>query len=639
MQTRTTTINSIRVALPGYLPFSPGSGIPFGGPQKLLQLYNDMTWFAGTHDLRFGGSFVHIMDDRTFGAYQTAAETLGNNLAQALDNLVTGNLYQFQFVLDPQGKFPGDQISLPARAPSFTRNNRYNEWAAYANDAWSFRPNMTLNLGVRYEYYGVQQNTDPSLDSNFYYGTGSNIWERIKNGSVQVAPNSPVGGLWKPDKNNFAPRLGWAWDIKGDGSTALRAGYGMAFERNFGNVTFNVIQNPPNQAVALYQAGVDVPTIAITTDNLGPFSAPTGTVTIPRTSLRHVDENITNAYAHFWSAAYAQQLRGRSTASIEYTGSAGENQYLIISQNGAGSAANYLNDPDPRARLLPQYNNINSRTNGGISRYNGVTFGLENRGVGESGLSFTARYTLARAKDELSSTFSESANNANLGLLDPYNPKLDYSYADYDVRHRFSIGGIWEIPVGRNSGGVVKQVVSGWQAAFIYTAQSGTPFTMYDCSNSIVAFCPRMLQVSGTALPGKGPGDPPSTGDPNNYTYFDFSNQLPLVGSYVNPKTGTSDFGPFPSNMTERNIFRRPGKWNLDAVFSKRFRFSNTKAVQARIEMYNVFAHANLYIDSASNDISAGPIVTAFRGYVAPLQGAPQGDGQRRVQLAVKFEF
>ena len=135
------------------------------------------------------------------------------------------------------------------------------------NDAWRIRPNLTLNLGLRYEYYGVQHNKNPELDSNFYFGSGSTLQERIRNGSVQIAKDSPVGGLWQKDKNNFAPRVGFAWDIFGDGKTSLRGGYGMSYERNFGNVTFNVIQNPPAQTVVALTAGVEVPSLAISRDN------------------------------------------------------------------------------------------------------------------------------------------------------------------------------------------------------------------------------------------------------------------------------------------------------------------------------------------------------------------------------------
>jgi outer membrane receptor protein involved in Fe transport len=630
IKSTTTNLLNTRIALPGYLPFAPGSAIPFGGPQNLFQVYQDQTWLKGRHDLRFGGSFVRIMDNRTFGAYENAVQYLGSNLANALDNMVRGQILQFSGAVDPKGKFPGQAIALPATSPSFTRNNRYNEYAVYFNDSWAAARNLTISLGARYEYYGVQHNSDPSLDSNFYYGPGASLPEQIKNGSVQIAGDSPVGGLWAPDKNNIAPRLGFAWDVRGDGRTSVRGGYGMAYERNFGNVTFNVIQNPPNYAVVDLVAGTDVPVLPIFIDNNGPLAG-TGTKVLPATSLRHVDQNVVNASAHFWSASYQQQVVGNSAVGIEYTGSKGVDLYTINRENGPGSGRALLGLTTSRENT--QYGTINGRANGGKSLYNGVTFSLENRGLGNTGLAFTSKYTLSRAKDNLSSTFSESNNNGNLGLLDPYNPDLDYGAADFDVRHRLSLSGIWAIPGPKS--GVLQQIAGGWQAIATFTAQSGAPFTIYDCTNSTTS-CPRLLVVGSVPSPSS---DPAATGDPNTYAFLDLTSQLPGAGSYINTAAGNSDFGPFPSNMMERNLFRKPGKWNSDAVFAKRFRFGGEKAVQLRFELYNLFNHANLYADGSQNDISSFSRVTAFRGDTGSGDGVPAGDGQRRFQFGLKFEF
>ena len=119
-----TNLLGIHVGFPGYVPYSPGNGIPAGGPQNLLQLYQDQTFLKGKHDLRFGGSYVRIMDNRLFGAYQEANMSLGASVAQAMDNLVLGQMRQFQGAVNPQGKFPGQAITLPAGLPNFTRNNR-----------------------------------------------------------------------------------------------------------------------------------------------------------------------------------------------------------------------------------------------------------------------------------------------------------------------------------------------------------------------------------------------------------------------------------------------------------------------------------------------------------------------------------
>jgi hypothetical protein len=193
----------------------------FGGPQNLAQAYQDVNYSPGKHGLRFGGSYLHLQDNRTFGNAQNAKEILSlNTLANALNNIVSGQLQAFTVAIDPQGKFPGDRIDLPVGPPSFSRNNRFNEFALYLNDSWRILHRVTLNLGLRYEYFGVQHNKDPRLDSNFYLGNGSTIFEQIRNGSVLLAPESPVGKLYKPDTNNFAPRIGFAWDVLGNGKTS-----------------------------------------------------------------------------------------------------------------------------------------------------------------------------------------------------------------------------------------------------------------------------------------------------------------------------------------------------------------------------------------------------------------------------------
>jgi outer membrane receptor protein involved in Fe transport len=640
MRSSPTSIQGVPIALPGYNPFSPGTAIPFGGPQNFLQAYEDATLVMGKHELRFGGSFTRFLDNRTFGAFETSVETLGSTFGNALDALMFGQVLQFQGAIDPQGHFPGEQVNLPFSSPSFTRNNRYNEWAAYVTDAWHPATKLTLNLGVRYEYYGVQHNTDPRLDSNFYPGQGANIFEQLHNGSVQIAPDSAIGGLWAPDRNNFAPRVGFAYDLTGDGRTSLRGGYGIGYERNFNNVTFNVIQNPPNMAVVSLVSGVDVPNIAITADNAGPLAG-TGSITLPRTSLRFINPNIVNAYAHLWSLSLQRELFKGLTASIDYTGSAGEKLYTAEDPNAPGSAAVYRGDfsNGPLGRNVPQYSTMNERNNNGYSRYQAMVLGLDSRGIGSTGLSFTARYTLGHAKDNLSTVFSESNNDFNFGLLDPFNPKLDYGDAQYDIRHRFTAGLIWEMPFAREASGLAHALAGGWQVASAVRIQSGAPFTVYDCTNAATPGrgCIRMLVQPGL---NRNPASTvASTGDPNSFVYLDLANQANGIGGYANPITGTSDFGPYPSNMDVRNAFRSPGIWNVDAIFSKRFAVGSAKGVQVRVEVYNLFNHANTYVRQDSVDLSAGTQILAFRGDTGPNDGVTQGDGQRRIQLGFRFDF
>jgi hypothetical protein len=629
LRTTPTRIGGFLVALPGYLPFNPGSAIPFGGPQNLFQFYEDLNYLWGNHQFRFGGSYIHIQDNRTFGAFQNAVETLGGNTTQALDNLVNGLISSFQAAVDPQGKYPGESITLPAGSPNFSRSNRYHEFGVYFNDAWLLRPNLSVNLGLRYDYFGVQHNKDPWLDSNFYFGAGATPQERIRLGRVLRAPDSLVGGLWEPDKNNFAPRIGAAWDVFGDGKTSARAGYGLSYERNFGNVTFNVIQNPPNYAVVSITAGATpgfpAGSLPITSNGGSPLQTVAAQVTLPPTSLRHVRQDIGTAYAHFWSAGVQHEVIPNMVASVTYTGSAGRNLYSIENTNRPGSGAVYLGDPIPTSRLNNQYTAINSRGKSAESNYNAAVFDLSSSQLSDWGLQFTARYTYGFSRDNLSTVFSESANNFNIGLLDPFNPRLDYGDSDADVRNRFVSSVSWRVPYTWFNSQALKHALGGWQVTGVFVAQSGSPFSVFDCTNTATAesACPRLIQNAPLAF-GKPSSLRPDSATPNRFIYTDLANQTP--GIFINPITGNSDFGPYPASMSARNAFRGPGYWNLDAGVYKNFKILEQFDLQFRAEFYNFFNNSNLYVRADEAEVNTG-FVPAFRS------------GRRNIQLALKFIF
>jgi hypothetical protein len=642
-------IGGFPIRLPGYLPTSPGSAIPFGGPQNFIQAFEDINWTRGNHQWRFGGQYVHIRDNRTFGAYENAVATLGSTASQAFSNLVAGQLIAFQVAVDPQGKFPCFRnpltgatiqtpectVQTPLSQPSFSRSNRYHEWAAYVNDAWKVRPNLTLNLGLRYEFYGTQHNADQNLDSNFYLGEGSTIFERIRNGRILRAKDSPIGKLWKTDKNNFAPRLGLAWDVFGDGSMSLRGGYGMAYERNFGNVTFNVIQNPPNYATVQLTPAAIGAAIPITNNNLGPLAGSGIARPLPATSLRAVDPDIVNAYAHFWSAAVERRLGASSVASIEYSGSAGRSLYSISNINRRGTGNVYLGDTLTTSGFgSGRLNNagasdINFRTNGGRSNYNALIASFDTSSLAKLNLRMTARYTYSVTKDNLSSTFSDSANNFNLGFLDPFDPDVDYGYADFDIRHRFVTSFTWGVPTVRDARGLFNHILNGWEITGIFSARTGTPFSVFDCTNSIFAESPCMRVIENGPLNFHNkvrPGDVTAADSPNRYKFVDLTGLTP--GTFTNPITGGNDPGPFPANMSKRNAFRGPGFWNLDAGLYKNFKVTERVNLQLRFEAYNVFNHANAFViyGFPDNEISNGFVPAFF-------------DGRRNVQLAGKIIF
>jgi len=654
------TFDGQLLTLPGYNGFTPGAAIPFGGPQNFYQSYEDVTYVKGKHEFRFGGSYLFFQDNRTFGAYEEAVESLGTGgvNGSALQRLLTGNLRTFTVAIDPQGKFPcgspglsGNDpvavtpnctITLPAGQPSFSRSNRYNELAFYGQDSWKARQHLTINLGLRWEYYGVQHNKNPLLDSNFYPSSGGSLFERIRNGDLSVAPLSAIGGLWAKEWNNFAPRVGFAWDIFGNGKTSLRGGYGIGYERNFGNVTFNVIQNAPNYEVVDLTGGVDPGCCTVTTSNLGGFAG-TGTKTLPRASLRAVDPHIRNAYAHLYSAAIDRELARNVFLAVEYSGSKGERLYTLDPVNRLGSGNVYLGDACAPGACTSrirgqQYSTINFRENSGFSSYNALNIRFNITNAWNSGLNLTTNYTYAHAIDNLSTTFSTGNTILNLGLLDPFNPHLDRGNADFDLRHRVAISGTWEIPFAKNAHGVLKQVAHGWVVAPLFVAHTGTPFTIFDSTNTQFQELPRLILTS--AVPRTG--SLVASGAPNVFNYVTIPNGS--VAEFTNPITGNSEFGPYPSNMTGRNTFRGPGTWYMDFGVHKKFHISERYTVELRGDAFDIFNHANEFIASSSNDFGLGNPGLAANTTVGAqsckgfcVGGIPRQ--QRNLQLEARLAF
>ena len=664
------------LVFPGYSETTPGNAIPFGGPQNVYQIYDDLSWTKGRHQFKFGGGYVQTRDNRAFGAYENAVESLasGGSIASAAGSLVAGTLYQFQGAVYPQGQFPCSRdasghyvvtssclLTLPVGEPSFNRNNRYNDGNWYVQDSWKVTPKLTLNLGVRWEYYGVQHNANPALDSNFYLGPGATLFDQVRNGTAQIANQSPVGGLWAQDKNNYAPRVGFAYDVFGNGTMSLRGGYGIGYERNFGNVTFNVIQNPPNYGVISVVSGTDVPagSLPIYVNNSGPLAGAgstcggnpvvvPGTSCFPNPSLRAVQQNIPTAYIQFWSGAMDYQVLKSSVLSIEYSGSKGTHEYDIANLNAGGYGSTFLGDARVSNRLNYQYTNINYRGSEGFNEYNGLNVKFQTNNLFNKGLYLNANYTWSHAIDNLSSAFSDGYSSSyGLGYLDPYNANLDKGNSDYDIRNRFVLSGTWNLPWGNNSSNAVeRQVLGGWSFSPILNIRSGLPYSIYDCTNLSLGYtCPRY--IPNEPINQNGASSNSTAVGPNLFNY------LPLPLDASGSPVGNGDALAVPicqyldhgncvySNsglpQGHRNAYTGPGYWNFNFVAAKTFKLTERFNMQFRAEFYNAFNHSNYYITYGNLDIEQGTGVTAIQTQKGiPVTGPTE---RRNIQFGLKLNF
>ena len=652
----TGSLGGYPIYYPGYTPAAPGSGIPFGGPQNFAQLYEDVSHVMGKHNIRFGGSFEYLRDNRTFGAYETAGEYLGSNQNRSYDGLLGGTLAGFQVAVNPQGKLPGSTVSLPLGQPNFSRSYRYKESALYVQDAWRVVPRLTLNLGLRWEYYGVQHDKNPALESNFFFPSNEiNTPQGFAAGSDQLVGQSPVGGFWAPDYKDFAPRLGFAWDVTGNGKTSLRGGYGIGYERNFGNVTFNAIQNPPNyETISLTSASFG--TIPVSVSNLGPFAGSSGSITLPAATLRVPMQNIKTAYAHLFSLSLEHQLSPHMLVAADYSGSMGERLYDVSVNNRNGYGNVYLNEPCSFAdtqtayevtgsfgpttcvnRLNPQYGGINTRGGLGFSRYNALNLRTVIDNLGQSGLHLTLNYTWSHTIDDQSTSFSDAdCLNANwgcfnTGYLDPFNPALDTGNADYDIRHRVVVSAVWDVPAFKTGHGIAHQVLGGWSLTPIVTIRTGTPYTIFDGSFVYTQYIMASFNAPVSTAANKNPAPYTGAGSaPNEFVYFGLPSSLV---SSPNPTYFLSDLPPYPSNMTSRNAFRGPGFWDVDMGVHKTFNLTERIGLQIRGEFFNLFNHANLYVEGSTADVEFGTPILACKG----CSGGSQD--RRNVQLAAKIIF
>jgi hypothetical protein len=541
-------------------------GMPFEG---------HLTWIKGAHTIRWG---IGIMRE---GKGEVAS--------------ATGNLTNGAFNFD--GSATGDALAdfMVGRAFSYTETAtdpfgvyRWVNVEPYAEDQIKVKRNVTLTLGVRYTYFQPEvekvnlQNFfdptrfDPSKASVVLPdGTVAPGTENVLNGLVQAgSPDNPFGrSVVNSDKSHFAPRLGLVWDPSGTGKMAVRLGYGVFYDR-WGSYSQFSSTNPPfTQSVQVFNTLLS-----------HPGQRPGGGASekpIYPVNLRTETTPWKYPYVQKWSAGLQYELGHAVTAEATYVGTKGTHLLGVFDMNQINPNPLVANgDISPNyVRPFPGYGGITTWATDRNSTYHGLQTSLRRR-VG-AGLAFQASYTLSKTLTDASDSWGTPQDSRNI--------RAEKGLASFDATHVFVANYLWDVPLGRDSHGVAKAVLAGWQVSGITRFQSGSPLTV---------FAP-----GDTAGIGTGGQRPNLIADPSGSKSF---SQWFNTNAFAIP-------APLTFGNAGVGIIRGPGINNWDFAVYKMIPMGTERVnTQFRAQFFNAFNHTQFSgVDTGYGSGSFGQIVGA----------------------------
>lgn len=569
----------------------PDPTFPQGRIFNNYQFQDTISHTMGDHTFRAGfdvmvqraKQFVPINTRGTF-AFTDAVDDEGNVIFPAFGNFVdnfSGNSGVFA------QKVFGENVDFPD-----VINQAY-----FINDNWRVRPNLTVNLGLRYELYGVAQNT-----AAFPAFCGFNVPFPTR---CEVAR----------DKNNFAPRFSFAYTPKffkrlfGEDVTVIRGGFAVNYDTYFNNILSNTVASSPN-AIGVTTFGSDAadPRGFANASNTLPTVAPGAN---PFATQSTVLQNLHNPKTYVWNFGIQRQLPWKMVADVAYVGSRGIHLFI----NEELNPRNILVAGAPRVN--PNFGPVQPRTNGGDSNYHSLQTRLE-RGFANR-LLFRAAYTFSKAIDDVNSEVfvtSGGTSRASDLLGNLGGRSLDRSVATYDVPHVASFSFLYDIP-GASENRIVKGITSGFTLSGIWRFQSGAVETAYlngfDINGDGVATNDRPA-ISNPNAPANSVAIANGLCDvasPTGYCRNDFVTPIALNDArfVVDPDIRTGIVG--------RNTLRAPN-WNrLDLSLTKAIGMPFTPwegdKFEIRVDFFNVFNRPIFTWDAATvGGLSDGDVFNTF---------------------------
>lgn len=580
----------------GYvMPTVRGIG-PRDRMNQLWQVSDNLSWRAGSHFLKMGGlvarrnwTFDEAVNPR--GSFNFDGTVTAGSATPALPN---------QFADFLLGLATSAQVS---KDPFATRMNNF--WHGYYfQDDWKLAPTFTLNLGLRYEYFSppVQRGKATNFDLNGFIPVRQTFHGFPDIQDTSDRPASLVYG----DRNDFGPRVGFAWSLPKLGDVVMRGGYGVYFTPEITNSWTTLTLNPPI-----------VQTFAFTGNAANPipveraFGAP-GEPRLGLFGSGALDPNLRTTYTQQWNLTVQKRLPKDIYFDIGYVGSKGTN--LTLTYDGNRPVDIILPGPAiaPR-RPFRGFDAINTTKSVGNSVYHSMQMKVERRVA--SGLSLLGAYTWAKS---LSNADISSVGGGTFlaGLQDYRDLAGNRAPSIFDIRHRFSLALLYDIPIFRNaSSAAVRTLLGGWQLGVISTHQTGfaTGLTgTIDTTGTGVVSRPDAV-AGQTAMLDRG--------QRTRARWFN-------TAAFALPQAGR--FG-----SAARHPLYLPGMNQVDASITKNFRFLERQQVQLRAEFFNATNHVNLGAPGLNIRDTAN-----FGRVTSTSQGAAGMPGDARiVQFGLKYSF
>jgi Carboxypeptidase regulatory-like domain/TonB dependent receptor len=550
------------------------SGFPQGRGDTTFVFSDTASYLRGSHSLKMGGEFRRFLNNnfnRNIGTFNFATP----------EAFIAGNGNAFSVTI-------GDVSSSIANGAL----------GLFLQDNYKLKPNLTLELGLRYDWFIAPSER---YDRFVNFDEGAKSLRRVE---------SARDKLYRDNKDNLQPRVGFAWDPRGDGKMSVRGAYAILADQPVTNLVTGNSSNPPlatpltfNGAIRLNNA-VDVARAA----GLSPSA---------------VDPSFDNAYIQSWNLNVQREITPSLGMMIGYFGSKGTHLRISRNVNQLISGVRPVPALSTSSAILPgaAVGNITKIESTANSSYNALWISANKRL--SRGLQFNASYTWSKSLDY------NSLNSQGVVVQDSYNLRGDRGLSDYDARHRFVINAIYELPFRGN------RFVEGWQVSTVTQLQSGNPV-------NILAGNPAGLNIASlTGLATLRPdliGPIEIIGSPTqwfNAAVCDPRGPCPAGAAFALPVSTVNGSNVFHFGNLGRNVVIGPGFSNTDFSVLKNTKIAESLRLQFRAEFFDIFNHANFGQPGRVAQVGS----TSF-GVITSTR-FPTGDSgsSRQVQFAMKLIF